>query len=131
MNFRRLSIIGLVAGLLAGANPLPAQAHHSFPATYLVDQMITIQGTVTQFLYRNPHSFVHVVAADPKSGAVVEWAIEWGGSDSLAGITHTTLRPGDKVVVVGNPARDTDSHRMRMRAIERPSDGWKWSGTFG
>ncbi len=131
MNFRKPWTIGLVAGLLVGASSLPAQAHHSFPATYLVDQMITIQGTVTQFLYRNPHSFVHVVAPDPKTGSVVEWAVEWGGSDSLAGITHTTLRPGDKVVVVGNPARDTDSHRMRMRAIERPSDGWKWSGTFG
>ncbi len=130
MNFRRSWAIGLVAGLLVGASCLPAQAHHSFPATYVVDQTITIQGTVTQFLYRNPHSFVHVVAPD-KSGNMVEWSVEWGGADSLAGISHTTLRPGDRVVVIGNPARDADSHRVRMRAIQRPSDGWKWSGSFG
>lgn len=130
MNIRRSWAAGLVACLLAGASSLPVQAHHSFPATYLVDSVITIQGTVTQFLYRNPHSFVHIVAPD-KDGNAVEWAVEWGGSDSLAGITHTTLTPGDRVVITGNPARDTKSHRMRMRAIQRPSDGWKWAGTFG
>ncbi len=121
------------AGALGVAASGPAQAHHSFPATYLVDQSITIQGTVVQFLFRNPHSFVHVMAPD-KSGKIVTWAVEWGAGASLtssANVNASTLAPGDKVVVTGNPARDASSHRIRMRAIERPSDGWKWAGTFG
>ena len=112
------------------AAALPAQAHHSFPATYHVDKNETIQGTVVQFLFRNPHSFVHVMAPD-KSGKMVTWAVEWGAGGALSGVSGDTLKPGDKVNVTGNPARDASSHRLRMRSIERPSDGWKWSGTFG
>jgi Family of unknown function (DUF6152) len=129
MRFKATWATGVLAGLMA-AGTLPAQAHHSFPATYQVDRMVTIQGTVVQFLFRNPHSFVHVLAPD-KNGRMVMWAVEWGASGSLGNVGKDTIEPGDQVVVSGNPARDDSSHRLRMRAIERPSDGWKWSGTFG
>ena len=132
-RFKAVVGSAMLAGLLGAAVCVPAQAHHSFPATYMVDQTVTIQGTVVQFLFRNPHSFVHVMAKDPKSGQNVVWAVEWGAGGALGAdnVKHDTLRPGDKVIVTGNPARDAASHRLRMRAIERPSDGWKWSGTFG
>jgi hypothetical protein len=111
---------------------LPVQAHHSFPATYLVDQKITIQGTVVQFLFRNPHSFIHVMAPD-KDGVMQRWAIEWAAGNALERdhITSETLKPGDKVTVTGSPGRDATVHRMRAGEIIRPSDNWKWSGTFG
>jgi hypothetical protein len=123
----------MLAGLMGAAVSVPVLAHHSFPATYLVDQTLTIEGTVSQFLFRNPHSFVHVVVLDKKSGTTVTWAVEWGAGGALGTehVTHDSLKPGDKVIVTGNPARDAGSHRMRMRSIERPSDGWKWAGTFG
>lgn len=100
----------LLAGLLGTASA-PSIAHHSFPATY---------------------SFVHVMAPDAK-GNMVTWAVEWGAGSTLgaSSISHDTLKPGDKVIVTGNPARDEGSHRLRMRAISRPSDGWSWNGTFG
>jgi len=121
-----------LAGVVEVAVSVPALAHHSFPATYEVDQVVTIEGTVSQFLFRNPHSFVHVVTLD-KSGKTVTWAVEWGAGGALGAdnVTHDTLKPGDKVVVTGNPAREAGSHRLRMRSIVRPSDGWKWAGTFG
>lgn len=127
------AVLAAVLGTVLGTASLPALAHHSFPATYMVDQSVTIEGTVVQFLFRNPHSFVHVMAPDPKSGQMVLWAVEWGAGATLqsAAIQHDTLKPGDKVIVTGNPARDAASHRIRMRAIERPADGWKWVGTFG
>jgi Family of unknown function (DUF6152) len=130
----RLGHLGAAAVLAAilGTVSVPALAHHSFPATYQVDKMVTIQGTVVEFLFRNPHSFVHVLAPD-ENGKMVTWAVEWGAGATLqsAAINRSTLKPGDKVIVTGNPARDTASHRMRMRAIVRPADGWKWEGTFG
>ena len=106
-------------------------AHHSFAATYLEDQEQTIEGELVQFLYRNPHSFVHVMAPDDKK-EVLRWAIEWGGGGQLGqqGVTRETLKPGDHVVVTGNPGRNPADHRLRMRQIVRPKDGWKWSGTF-
>ncbi len=126
-----LKSISLGALVLSLATAAPALAHHSFPAAYLVDQKVTIEGTVVQFLFRNPHSFVYVMSPD-KDGKTVTWAVEWGSSDTLGGanIKPDTLKPGDKVKVTGSPARDTSAHRLRMRSIERPSDGWKWGGTF-
>ncbi len=131
-KFRHHGASAVLVGVLGAAAGVPAFAHHSFPATYQVDKMVTIEGTVVEFLFRNPHSFVHVLAPD-ENGKMVMWAVEWGAGSTLSGaaIDRNTLRPGDKVVVTGNPARDAASHRLRMRAIERPSDGWKWNGTFG
>ena len=114
--------------LLAGAR---SYAHHSFAATYFEDKSLTIEGELVQFLYRNPHSFVHVMAPDDK-GEMQRWSIEWGGGGQLArqGVGRETLKVGDKVVVVGDLGRNPADHRLRMRSIVRPSDGWKWGGEF-
>ncbi len=120
--------------LFAGATLLGvrAYAHHSFAATYFEDKKVTVEGDLVQFLYRNPHSFVHVEAKDPSSGEMVRWAVEWGAGGQLGrqGVTRETLKPGDHVVVVGNPGRNPEDHRLRMVSITRPADGWKWGGTF-
>ena len=129
-----MKLIGILAGAaLAGmVASAPVAAHHSFPATYAVDDHIKIEGTVVQFLFRNPHSFVHVMAPD-KNGVMQRWAVEWGAGGALgdAGVTRDSLKPGDKVVVSGNPGRNPADHRIRMESIVRPKDGWKWAGTFG
>lgn len=132
MNRKVVWTAAVLAGLAAMTAMVPAQAHHSFPATYKVEQTTTIEGTVVQFLYRNPHSFVHVMVPG-KDGKMVTWAVEWGAGGALSsgGVKADTLKPGDKVKVTGNPARDVSAHRLRMISIERPSDGWKWAGTFG
>ena len=108
-----------------------AYAHHSFAATYFEDKTETIEGNLVQFLFRNPHSFVHVEGKDSK-GETVRWAIEWGAGGQLArqGVARDTLKPGDKVVITGNPGRNPADHRLRMRTILRPSDGWRWGGEF-
>jgi hypothetical protein len=84
---------------------------------------------MVEFLYRNPHSFVKVEATDAK-GQVQTWALEWGGAAQLSQdhVTKDQLRIGDHVIVTGNPARDPSEHRMRIKSITRPSDGWKWQG---
>src|SRR6202163_5073423 len=104
-----------------------AFAHHSFAATYDADRKIKIEGTVKEFLWRNPHSFIKVEAPDDK-GDMQMWSIEWGGGAQLsqAHVTRDTLKPGDRVVIVGNPGRDSAEHRVRIKSITRPSDGWKW-----
>lgn len=118
----------LAIALLAS---LPAIAHHSFPATYLVDDKITIEGEVVQFLFRNPHSFIHVMAPDAQ-GKMQRWAVEWGAGGALIQdkVTRETLKPGDKVIATGNPSRNVADHRIRLQSIKRPKDGWSWAGTF-
>jgi hypothetical protein len=121
--------------VVAAASVLSTQvnvyAHHSFAATYFEDKTVTIEGKLVQFLYRNPHSFVHVEAPD-ESGMIQTWAVEWGAGGQLGsqGITRDSLKPGDHVVISAVPGRNPEDHRARMVNITRPSDGWKWGGTF-
>jgi hypothetical protein len=127
---RTLFALVLVAGAMVVSSGR-AYAHHSFAATYFEDKTQKIEGNLVQFLYRNPHSFVHVEAPDDK-GMMQRWAVEWGAGGQLGrqGVTRETLKPGDHVVIVGNPGRNPEDHRLRMVNITRPSDGWKWGGTF-
>jgi hypothetical protein len=127
---------GLLGAVFAVAivltfSALPVSGHHSFAATYLEGQTQKIEGKVVQFLFRNPHSFLHVEAPDDK-GTMQVWNIEWGGGGVLGrqGVTRETLKPGDRVIVVGQPGRVPEEHRLRMVNLTRPADGWKWGGTF-
>ena len=107
-------------------------AHHSFAATYFEDRDVTIEGTLVQFMFRNPHSFVQLTAVvkGDRTKAQHAYTVEWGGGSQLSrsGITRDTLKPGDVVVITGSPARNPTSYRVRMKSIVRPKDGWKWSG---
>jgi hypothetical protein len=106
-----------------------ASAHHSFAGTYVEDKTVTIEGKVVEFNVRNPHSFVSVEVTD-KDGKTTRWGIEWGGITQLnqSGVNRFTLKFGDKVRIVGAPGRDPEDHRLLLRNIVRPSDGWSWGG---
>ena len=124
----KLPVLSVVLGLVCAGTAL---AHHSFAATYFVDQEISIDGTLTQFMFRNPHSFVKVMAKDDKGQQQV-WSIEWGGGAQLTQehVTRDTLKNGDHVIVTGNPGRDPNEHRIRLHKIVRTSDGWTWEGVI-
>ena len=123
------TILAVLAGLalLAGADRV--FAHHSFSATYDSSQKVEIQGVVKEFVWRNPHSFMRIDVTD-KDGTVKTWALEWGSTNDLtqAQITRTTLKPGDKLVVTGEAARDNSSLRLLISSVKRPSDGFEWRG---
>jgi hypothetical protein len=110
-----LALVITAGAIVSGGRAL---AHHSFAATYFEDKTQKIEGNLVQFLYRNPHSFVHIEAPDEK-GVMQRYAVEWGAGGQLGrqGVTRET-------------GRNPDDHRLRMVNITRPSDGWKWGGTF-
>jgi hypothetical protein len=121
---RLMVLLIAAASLLSG---IKLYAHHSFAATYFEDKQDTIEGDLSQFLFRNPHSFVHVDGKD-KDGKPVTWAVEWGGGGQLGrtGVTRETLKVGDHVIIVGNPGRNPDDHRLRMVKLKRTSDNYTW-----
>jgi hypothetical protein len=127
---KRATLVLLLAGVLLSC--VTAYAHHSFASTYDESKKITVEGKLVQFLFRNPHSFVHVLAPD-EDGTMQRWAIEWGGAGQLGGqgVTRETLKPGDKVVITGNPGRNPADHRVRMVSLRRPSDGFGWGQKEG
>ena len=128
MKVKLLALLFMAAFATGGS----AYAHHSFAATYFEDQTIQIEGRLLQFQFRNPHSFVQISAPDA-DGNMQRWAVEWGGAGQLGsqGITSGTLRPGDEVIVVGNPGRKDGDFRVRMRSLWRTSDGFGWGQAPG
>lgn len=112
--------------VLALAAAARVNAHHSFAATYLEGQSVTIEGDLVTFELRNPHSFVNVMVKDP-SGQMVRYLVEWGSTTQLQGkISRETLKAGDHIIITGNPARNADDHRVRLVTLRRPKDGWSW-----
>ncbi|MEO6341143.1 MAG: DUF6152 family protein [Caulobacteraceae bacterium] len=100
-------LVGAVAATCAlVAVSAPALAHHS-GAMFDRTKRVTIVGTVTEFQYTNPHSWLHVSGAGP-DGKTADWGFEAEGPSTLmrAGIKARTFKPGDKVTVVGSPMRD-------------------------
>ena len=93
-----------VCALAAAA--LPAFAHHS-GAMFDRTKKVTIVGTVVEFQYTNPHSWLQVMGQGP-DGKTAQWGFEAEGPSTLlrAGIKAKTFKPGDKVTVIGSPMRD-------------------------
>jgi hypothetical protein len=125
---RLLSSLFVACACLAGT----AFAHHSFAATYLPDQTVTIRGEVVQVVFRNPHSFIRLAVHDDR-GATVRYAVEWVGAAQLGGdgVKESSLRPGDFLVVSGNPGRNPADHTLRMNSLLRPKDGFVWTARTG
>ena len=91
------------AALLAAS---PALAHHSF-AMFDRQKEVTLKGTVKEFQWTNPHSFIEIEVVDAQ-GATTPYSIEMNSPNNLTrqGWKSTALKPGDKVTVVMNPLRD-------------------------
>ncbi len=85
---------------------IPVTAHHS-SSMYDKEKEVELAGTIKEFQYTNPHSWliVEVVGTD---GKTVDWGFEMEGPSSLlrAGIKISLLKPGEKVVVKGHALLD-------------------------
>ncbi len=114
----------LTGALLCGGT---AYAHHSFASTYDQSQ-VSLDGEVLQFVYRNPHALLQVQAPDANR-QMQRWTVEWEARGQLdhQGVTSMTLKPGDRVVITGNPGKNPGDHWLRAQSIVRPKDGWKWT----
>jgi Family of unknown function (DUF6152) len=94
----------LIVSILAACGPL--WAHHGNSA-YDEEHWITISGTVTEFVWSNPHCEIFMDVKDDK-GAVVNWAIESQSPGILRrnNWTRTSVKPGDQITVNFAPAKN-------------------------
>ena len=102
MKFKVLGLAGIAVAMYA----IPAVAHHSF-AMFDATKTVTLQGTVKEFHWTNPHSWIFLVVADAE-GQPAEWAIELGSPAGLVrqGWVPKTLTAGMNVKVVIRPLKD-------------------------
>jgi len=84
----------------------PAIAHHSFAAVFDGSKTVTLDGTVKEFKFVNPHALATIDVADDK-GVVQPWIVEFDGRLNLTnfGWTDATIRPGEHLKISGNPER--------------------------
>ena len=121
---RRIWLAFCISAVAAG---VPVWAHHSFAAEYFESQTVSVEGEVLQFDYRNPHAWVHLMAKD-ENGELQKFSAEWSNPNRLKqqGLTAESIKPGDQVIITGSPGRNPADHRLHLKGIERPADGWKW-----
>ena len=91
-----------LAGLIISA---PATAHHSY-AMFSVDKTIPVEGTVKQFMWTNPHSWIRIEVMG-QNGKQQEWNVEMGSLTILVnlGWTPKTLQVGDKIKMTVHPMK--------------------------
>jgi hypothetical protein len=114
---------GLVLAALTVVASTAALAHHSFAVFFDNDQgVVTVQGKVTEFTFRNPHGIIRVEVKEA-SGELVEWKAETNSPSVLErrGWKKDSLKPGDEIVLEGWRARDGQRY-MRMRKVTK-ADG--------
>ena len=94
----------LVVGFLAISIPL--FAHHG-NASYDTEKTVTVTGSVTEYVWANPHVFLKVDAKDD-SGNTLHWVIEAQNivAQSELGWTNTMFKPGDQVVIDVTPTKN-------------------------
>jgi hypothetical protein len=102
----KVSALVLVAAALGIATLAPAFAHHSFAAQYDGSKTVTLDATIKEFKFVNPHALATIDVADDK-GAVQQWTVEFDGRLNLTnfGWTDATIRAGEHVKISGNPER--------------------------
>jgi hypothetical protein len=101
----RLWALLLVPVCLAGT-AAPLLAHHGY-ANYDTDRKVTLRGTVTRWVWSNPHTLVQIDATD-ESGKVVRWTVESENPSTLIryGWTDRSLKVGDQVTINVIPVKN-------------------------
>ena len=112
----KIAAAALAFLLAAGA----ALAHHS-PIVFDRTRQVTLTGTVTEFRWGNPHSWIHLDVADA-DGKVANWSIEMDPASHLGreGWRASTLKVGDKITVTVHPLRN-DEKGGQYLSITLPS----------
>ena len=102
----RNSLFGvLLTTALAVAGSASLLAHHG-SASFDTEKELTLKGTVTEWLWANPHCFLKIDVKD-ESGTVRNWNLELGNPTDIStqGYRRGTFKVGDAVTVVTQPVK--------------------------
>ncbi|MEE8439673.1 MAG: DUF6152 family protein [Micropepsaceae bacterium] len=107
MSVKTLPVAGLaLAGLAALGLAIPALAHHSH-ANYEPSDAIEITGTVVDYQWINPHTWIYITVMGD-DGEMQEWALESGSTGQLTrrGWGADSMLPGDTISALIRPLKD-------------------------
>jgi len=125
MKHKTIRSFLVLAGLLMVS--LPLVAHHG-NAQYK-NEVVTLKGTVTGWLWINPHCFLEMDVTDDQ-GKVVHWTTELVPPSTMVhfGFTANTFKPGDQVTVVTSQVAKNGSPVARLGYNPRAAilEGGRW-----
>jgi hypothetical protein len=123
---RSKPMVALAVVLCLLSVPGPALSHHGI-SMFDMTKTVTFKGTVTDFEWTNPHSYVYVEGKDDK-GNVEKWIAEGGSPLMLSryGWSRGSVKKGDQVTIIGHPFKD-GRKTMRLEKIVLP-DGTELPG---
>lgn len=113
--------------------------HHSY-TKFDMNKTVTLEGTVKEFQWTNPHVWIQLMVMDPATGKEVEWSIESDSPNMLKrrGWTRKSLQPGDKAMALVHPQKLGDNittgalekltvngQPVGAAAVARPAEGVK------
>ncbi|HLJ15809.1 MAG TPA: DUF6152 family protein [Bryobacteraceae bacterium] len=121
----KLQIISFTA-LAISLSCSPLAAHHG-AAAYDTDKRVTVKGTVTDWLWSNPHCILQLDAPG-EGGQVVHWVTETENPSSMirSGWTRDAIKVGDEISVIVVPPK-AGGHVGRIVEVTLP-DGHKLLG---
>ena len=95
----------ILSATLVGGLAAPLVAHHS-PAAFDRSKTVKLVGTVKEFRWQNPHTWIEVIVPNEKGEEVV-WGVELTSPTYLirAGWKSNTIKAGDKVTVMIHPLK--------------------------
>ena len=131
MKPRSVLYLAVVTALAA---VVPVWAHHGTGVAYDTEKTLTLKGTVTEWIWANPHCGILFDVTDDK-GEVEHWGAELGNPHalSMAGLSKDVLKPGDKITLTGHPAK-SGAPRIELREFTTadgrtlPEKGHKGNG---
>jgi hypothetical protein len=113
----RRIVLPVLLGIVLVCAVTPARAHHG-AATFDTVGEITIKGTVTEWIWSNPHS---VLKLDVKGedGAVKTWSVATSNVADLSkrGWSRRTFKPGEEVTVLIQPAKSGEPVGMIRNVV--------------
>jgi hypothetical protein len=122
----RLAAAAIAIAVVSAVPVVSARAHHSF-AVYEPTLQIKLAGVVTAFKWANPHIYLEIDAADPRTGEARHWLLE-GASTSIlnrSGWKFNMVKPGDMVTVIVSPLRTGEPAALLKQVTL--ADGRKFS----
>lgn len=128
MSSRKFKLAAAACGLLMAATVTGVQAHHSVAAFDRANPA-TLGGTVKEFKYTNPHTWIYLMVPDGNGGER-QWDLEGGAVNMVVrqGWTNKTLTPGMKVKLLIAPRKDGKDGGEWLRLLEingKPFEGVK------
>jgi hypothetical protein len=120
-----------VSLILAGALLLSTAsfAHHGSGISYDMSKSMKLTGTVTEFVWSNPHCQVFFDVKDDKSN-VVNWGGELGSPTVLrnAGYDRNVFKAGDRITVTGRPSKSGATVMLPIKVVF--ADGREFTNTI-